>query len=64
MFNNDIMNQQISADLRKYIEFLRKELIKIGQQYGLNSREAITISQELNQYLAICQRCCPKENRK
>ncbi|MFD2970349.1 aspartyl-phosphate phosphatase Spo0E family protein [Peribacillus deserti] len=30
---------------------------------GLNSHEAITISQELDHYITICQTCCPKENR-
>jgi hypothetical protein len=49
---------------RKYIEYLRNELIKGGQQYGLNSREVITKSQELDHYLAMCQKCCPSEHRK
>jgi hypothetical protein len=60
---NCTINQQTSADIRKEIEFLRKRLIDIGLQNGLNSREAITISQELDQYLLICQKCCPKEDR-
>lgn len=58
---NGTLNLEASEDLRKYIKFLRKRLIKIGLQYGLNSKEAIKISQELDHYLSICQKCCPKE---
>ncbi|RVT60838.1 Spo0E family sporulation regulatory protein-aspartic acid phosphatase [Niallia taxi] len=26
----------------------------------MNSKEALTLSQELDQYIIFCQRCCPK----
>ena len=64
MICNDTFNLKAVNELRKYIEFLRKELITVGQQYGLNSKEAIETSVELDHYLVLCQRCCPKENRK
>lgn len=60
MSNNGSFDIQTPTELGKYIEFLKKELIKVGQQYGLNSKEALTMSQELDEYITICQRCCPK----
>jgi hypothetical protein len=63
MLENDIMNLRIPDELRAHIEFLRKELINVGQEKGLNSNEAIDISQDLDHYLAICQKCCPKGKR-
>lgn len=60
MNNNDSLNIHTPNELGKYIEFLKKELIKVGQQNGLNSLEVLTLSQELDEYITICQRCCPK----
>ncbi|MDR4946471.1 aspartyl-phosphate phosphatase Spo0E family protein [Neobacillus cucumis] len=61
---NGTINEHTSVDLRKYIEFLRKKLIDVGLQCGLSSKEAITISQELDQYILICQKCCQRKNVK
>jgi hypothetical protein len=60
MNNNGSFNIYTPADLGKYIEFLKKELIIVGQKYGLNSKEALTMSQELDEYINLCQRSCPK----
>ncbi|PMC36048.1 hypothetical protein CJ195_17540 [Bacillus sp. UMB0899] len=60
IINNGSFNIETTTALGQYIEFLRKELINTGQQYGLNSREALEVSQELDKYLSVCQRCCPK----
>ncbi|NHM30894.1 aspartyl-phosphate phosphatase Spo0E family protein [Neobacillus terrae] len=61
MKNQDTLKIEASEELCKHIEFLRKELIRIGLELGLNSSEAISISQELDKYLAVCQKCCPQE---
>ncbi|RHW43609.1 aspartyl-phosphate phosphatase Spo0E family protein [Neobacillus notoginsengisoli] len=47
-------------ELISKIEYLRNELINTGLQKGLTSTEAITISQELDQYIVECQRCFPE----
>jgi hypothetical protein len=57
----DTLKIKASEELRKHIEFLRKELIRVGLELGLNSSQAISISQELDNYLAVCQKCCPQE---
>jgi hypothetical protein len=64
MFINNVEIVQSPEEIRKKIEFLKKELIKVVQHYGLNSKEAIAISQKLDLYINNCQKCCPKENRK
>jgi hypothetical protein len=46
------------VELGKHIAFLKKELIKTGETYGLNSKEALTMSQKLDEYIIACQRCC------
>ena len=60
MINNESINIQTRTGLGQYIEFLRKELINVGLQNGLNSKEALDMSKELDRYITICQRCCPK----
>jgi len=61
---NGSKNIQTHNDLGKNVEILRKELIKVGLHYGLNSREALTKSQELDRYLSICQKSSPKGHNK
>jgi hypothetical protein len=41
--------------LEKTIESLRKKMIRIGIQEGLNSERTIAISQELDIYIAMYQ---------
>jgi len=35
-------------------------LVKVAQQNGLNSWKALTLSQELYQYIILCQKNCLK----
>ena len=58
MNNNNSYN--IPTELGIHIEFIKKSLVKVVQQYGVNSKEALTLSQELDQDIILCQRCCPK----
>lgn len=43
------------AELLKFIESLRKEMICVGIQEGLSSKKTIKISQKLDRYLSIYQ---------
>ncbi len=56
-------NQSVESpeELRNRIELLRKELIQVGQQDGLNSMKAISLSQELDEYIVKCQKSCSTE---
>ncbi len=60
MSNNDSLNILTPSDLGKHIEFLKRKLVKIVQQNGINSERALVLSQELDQYIILCQRCCSK----
>jgi len=60
MNSNDSFNILTHSKLGKHIEFLKINLIKVVQQYGLNSKEALTLSQELDRYITLFQRCCQK----
>jgi hypothetical protein len=44
-----------SGNLEKTIEKLRKEMIRIGIQEGLNSEKTLKISQELDKYITEYQ---------
>ncbi|MBM7660316.1 hypothetical protein JOC85_001083 [Bacillus mesophilus] len=59
--DTNLINPLKPNELRRKIEILRNELISVGLEKGLSSKEAITISQELDNYIVRCQRCCPKD---
>lgn len=60
MNNTDAFNIITPSELGKHIELLKINLGKVVQEYGINSKETLTLSQELDQYIILCQRCCPK----
>jgi hypothetical protein len=55
------MNQSLTLaltpkELLSYIEFLRKELIRLGLEFGLDSDITIEVSQELDHFIFEYQR--------